>query len=220
MDADCGRMLVKSWSSTQATVGTSKGEAEYNALVRGAAEALGLKAVLDELCRRMPIDIMIESAAAKSILLPAGTGKAAAHGGEAVVGAESGLTKAAPHHQSSWNHKPRGHPDKAQSLSTTLVLGLLVSASASQSTGRSDQTQVLPRTVVRTCSRRPNPAGQAVGLGCWSDMSLVQSQCLMLLTGQRLRWPFWLKCIWHSDDSYNAKGQTLHLTHVHEHVSC
>ena len=42
-------MLVRSWSSTEATVATSSGEAEYNALVRGAAEALGLKAVLDEL---------------------------------------------------------------------------------------------------------------------------------------------------------------------------
>ena len=42
------------------------------------------------------------------------TGKAAAHRGEAVVGAGSGSTKAVPHHQDSWRHKPRGHPDKAE----------------------------------------------------------------------------------------------------------
>ena len=44
-----GGMLVMSWTSNQATVATSSGEAEHNALVRGAAEALGLKAVLDKM---------------------------------------------------------------------------------------------------------------------------------------------------------------------------
>ena len=68
-------MLVKSWSSTQATVATSSGEAEHDALVRGAAEALGSKAMLDELGWVMPIDIMIDSAAAKSMLCHLGLGK-------------------------------------------------------------------------------------------------------------------------------------------------
>ena len=54
-------MLVKSWSSATLT-----SEAEYNALVRGAAELLALKAVLDELGWELPIDIKIDSAAAKS----------------------------------------------------------------------------------------------------------------------------------------------------------
>ena len=58
---------MKSWSLTQATVATSSGEAEFNALVRGAAEALGVKAGLDELGWEMPIDIMTDSAAAKSM---------------------------------------------------------------------------------------------------------------------------------------------------------
>ena len=55
------RMLVKSWSSTQATVAASSGDAKFHALVRGATEALGLKAVLDKL------DNKIDSAAAKSM---------------------------------------------------------------------------------------------------------------------------------------------------------
>ena len=63
-DPDCGEMLVKSWSSSQAIVATSSGDAEYIALVRGAAEPSGLKAVLDELGWDTPIHIMIDLAAA------------------------------------------------------------------------------------------------------------------------------------------------------------
>ena len=44
-----GGMLVKSWSSTQASGATSSGEAECNGTVREAAEVLGLKAVIDDL---------------------------------------------------------------------------------------------------------------------------------------------------------------------------
>ena len=57
--------FVTSWHSTQANVSTSGGEVEYNALVRGAAEALVLKAVLEELSWELSMDIMIDSAAAK-----------------------------------------------------------------------------------------------------------------------------------------------------------
>ena len=54
---------------------TSSGENECNALVRGAAEALGLKAVLDELGWEMPIDIKIDSVAVISMGCPLGLGK-------------------------------------------------------------------------------------------------------------------------------------------------
>ena len=60
-----GRMLLESRSPIHAAVATSSGEAEYNALVRGAAVALGLTAALGELGWEIPIDIMIDSAAAK-----------------------------------------------------------------------------------------------------------------------------------------------------------
>lgn len=39
-------MAVKSWSSTQRSVTTSSGEAEYFALAHGRAEALGLAATM------------------------------------------------------------------------------------------------------------------------------------------------------------------------------
>ena len=41
--------LVKTWSSMQATVAQSSGEAEYYAVVRAAAEALGLQAIMRDL---------------------------------------------------------------------------------------------------------------------------------------------------------------------------
>ena len=40
---------LKSWSSTQATVAMSSGEAEYYALVKGAAEGLGMQALMKDL---------------------------------------------------------------------------------------------------------------------------------------------------------------------------
>lgn len=39
-----GGMVVKRWSSTQGPIATSSGEWEYDALVRGAAKAIGLQA--------------------------------------------------------------------------------------------------------------------------------------------------------------------------------
>lgn len=44
-----GAMTVKSWRSTQGSIVTSSGQPEFYALVRGAAEALGLQAVLEDL---------------------------------------------------------------------------------------------------------------------------------------------------------------------------
>ena len=40
---------VKNWSGTQATVAQSSGEAEYYAMVRSAAEALSMKAIMKDL---------------------------------------------------------------------------------------------------------------------------------------------------------------------------
>ena len=76
---------------------------EYNVLVRGAA-GLGAHRHQDRL-RGGEINGV----------LAWGLGKAAAQGGEAVVGVGSGSTKAVPHHQDSWHHKHRGHPDQVLS---------------------------------------------------------------------------------------------------------
>ena len=41
--------VTKTWSSMQATVAQSSGEAEYYAMVRAAAEALGMQSIMREL---------------------------------------------------------------------------------------------------------------------------------------------------------------------------
>ena len=52
-------------------------------------------------------------------------------------------------------------------------IGLCWLVSPSRLTGRSDQTQVLPRTVVRTCSWRSSSAGWAAGGWVWREGGLV-----------------------------------------------
>ncbi len=44
-----GSHLLKSWSSTQAVIALSSGEAEYYGMVKGASVALGCKAMLSEI---------------------------------------------------------------------------------------------------------------------------------------------------------------------------
>ena len=44
-----GDGVVKTWSSTQTTIAQSSGEAEYYALVRAAAEGLGMQSVMRDL---------------------------------------------------------------------------------------------------------------------------------------------------------------------------
>ncbi len=68
-------VVVKSWSTTQSTVATSSGEAEYYAMVRGAAEGLGLAAVMSELGWKMPVEIRVDSSAAKAVASRAGLGR-------------------------------------------------------------------------------------------------------------------------------------------------
>ena len=66
---------VKNWSSTQATIAQSSGEAEYYAVVRAAAEALGMKSIMMDLGWHADIRLWIDSSAAKSIASRVGLGK-------------------------------------------------------------------------------------------------------------------------------------------------
>jgi hypothetical protein len=66
---------VKSWSSTQASVAQSSGEAEYYALARAAAEGLGLQALLRDLGWDACVRVWVDSSAAKSIASRIGLGK-------------------------------------------------------------------------------------------------------------------------------------------------
>jgi len=67
--------MLKSWSSTQATVALSSGEAEYYAVVKAAAEALGMIALLKDLGLIGQARLWVDSAAAKSIVSRVGLGK-------------------------------------------------------------------------------------------------------------------------------------------------
>ena len=69
-------VAVKTWASTQKTVARSSGEAEYYALVKAAAEALGFQAVARDLGWEMPIRIWVDSTAAKGMASRTGLGKA------------------------------------------------------------------------------------------------------------------------------------------------
>ena len=66
---------LKSWSSTQATVALSSGEAEYYALVKGAAEGLGIQALMKDLGWKGKVRINVDASAAKSVASRVGIGK-------------------------------------------------------------------------------------------------------------------------------------------------
>ena len=70
-----GDGVVKTWSSTQTTIAQSSGEAEYYALVRAAAEGLGMQSIMHDLGWKMRIRLRADSSAAKSIASRIGLGR-------------------------------------------------------------------------------------------------------------------------------------------------
>ena len=67
--------MIKTWSKTQSTVALSSGEAELTGIVRGASEALGLKAVAADLGLSWGITIFSDATAAIGICRRRGLGK-------------------------------------------------------------------------------------------------------------------------------------------------
>jgi hypothetical protein len=70
----CGGTL-KTWSSTQGTIALSSGEAEYYALVKASAEALGVQSIAKDLGWEFKVRIWIDSSAAKSMASRIGMGR-------------------------------------------------------------------------------------------------------------------------------------------------
>ena len=66
---------LKSWSRTQKSRALSSGEAEYYALIGGAAEALGLQAVAHELGWDLEIRLFSDAKAARGMAARRGLGK-------------------------------------------------------------------------------------------------------------------------------------------------
>ena len=67
--------MVKSWAKDQGCIATSSGEAELYAATKGAAEALGIKSVLNDLGIDMSITLEIDAKATVGIVSRQGLGK-------------------------------------------------------------------------------------------------------------------------------------------------
>ena len=71
-----GKHTVKHWSSTQATVALSSGEAEYASLVKAASILLGTRSMMRDLgLEEIPMQLHTDSAAAIGIASRSGLGK-------------------------------------------------------------------------------------------------------------------------------------------------
>ena len=70
-----GRHTIKHWSSTQASVTLSSGEAEFNGVIRGAGQGLGYQALLQDLGVQAPLRVWTDSSAALGICSRQGLGK-------------------------------------------------------------------------------------------------------------------------------------------------
>jgi len=69
-----GRHTVKHWSSTQASIALSSGEAEFAGVVRGSGQGLGYQALLRDLGVEAPVRVWTDSSAALGICSRQGLG--------------------------------------------------------------------------------------------------------------------------------------------------
>merc|ERR1712122_102503 len=70
-----GAHLVRNWSSTQNVITLSSGEAELAGIVKGTAEALGLRSLAIDLGLTVSIQVYADSAAAIGICRRSGIGR-------------------------------------------------------------------------------------------------------------------------------------------------
>ena len=70
-----GEHVVKGWSTTQAVIALSCGEAEYYGIVKGSSVGLGARSVLRDLGSTARICVMTDSSAAKGMASRKGLGK-------------------------------------------------------------------------------------------------------------------------------------------------
>ena len=70
-----GDTPVRGWSSNQAVIALSSGEAEYYAALKGASAALGYQSMLRDIGIRVSVTLFTDSSAARGIIHRAGLGK-------------------------------------------------------------------------------------------------------------------------------------------------
>ena len=66
---------VRGWSSNQAVIALSSGEAEYYAALKGAGAALGSQSMLRDIWIQVSVTLSTDSSAARGIIHRAGLGK-------------------------------------------------------------------------------------------------------------------------------------------------
>ena len=70
-----GQHCIKTWSSTQAIIALSSGEAEYYGVVKAASVALGARSLMKDLGHEVSILVHTDAEAAKGIASRMGLGK-------------------------------------------------------------------------------------------------------------------------------------------------
>ena len=70
-----GQHCIKTWSSTQAIIALSSGEAEYYGVVKAASVALGARSMMKDLGHEVSIIVHTDAEAAKGIASRMGLGK-------------------------------------------------------------------------------------------------------------------------------------------------
>ena len=70
-----GSHCIKTWSSTQAIIALSSGEAEYYGVVKASSVGLGCKSLLKDMLIDVGVDVYTDAEAAKGIASRTGLGK-------------------------------------------------------------------------------------------------------------------------------------------------
>ena len=70
-----GGHLIKAWSTTQTTIALSRAEAELSGIVKGAAQAIGLRSVAADLGQTYELELKTDATAAIGICRRRGLGK-------------------------------------------------------------------------------------------------------------------------------------------------
>ena len=70
-----GSTAVRGWSTNQAVIALSSGEAEYYAALKGASQALGYQSMLRDIGLHVSVTLFSDSSAARGIIHRTGLGK-------------------------------------------------------------------------------------------------------------------------------------------------
>ena len=62
-----GEHMIKGWSSTQSVIALSSGEAEYDGMVKGTSNAIGVRGIMQDIGIQSRIRLMTDSAAAVGV---------------------------------------------------------------------------------------------------------------------------------------------------------